>query len=419
MHVLTQFQVHAQWFLRAALLAGWLIAVGCRRPQDAGVHSRETTIVPVTQVGLQPMDRSFQTLGTLQAMDRATLSIKTTGRLRLLQVDVGSPVRAGDILAQVEPRDYELRLKQSAALLAQSRARLGLPGEGDDDRVEFEAVNTVREAKALLEESSKSLERIQKLVSQKIASETEFERASTEYQVTFNRYNDAIQDARERQAILAQRRAEFEIAKQQLSDTSLRAPFDGIVQERLTNVGEYLTSGSPVLSVVRVDPLRLRLEIPERQSLSVRPGLSVKMNVEGDTNEYTGRLLRISPALDAKTRMLIAEAEFRNPGTLRPGALARAHVLVAESVPTLAVPSNAVITFAGVEKIFLARTNRAVERQITTGRRVGGWVEVLSGLKSGDTIILRPEGLQSGDAIQEKTGEQTLPPSPKKAGKNS
>jgi RND family efflux transporter MFP subunit len=347
------------------------------------------------------MERTVASLGTLQALDRATVSIKTTGRLRTLSVDVGSEVRAGETLAQIEPRDYELRLKQSAALLAQARAHLGLPVEGDDDSIDIEKVNVVRETKALLDEAAKGLERVRKLVAEKIASESEFERATTEYQVTFNRYHDAIQEARERQALLAQRRAEYEIAKQQLTDTSLRAPFDGVVQERLTNVGEFLASGNPVLTLVRINPLRLRLEVPERLSAPIKVGLRVRMSLEGDTNVYEGHLLRVAPALDTRTRMLVSEAEFQNPGTLRPGSFARAQILVEESVPTVAVPVDSLVSFAGIERVFLSITNRAVERLVTTGRRNGSWIEILRGVQPGDSIIRNPGGLQNGDTIRE------------------
>lgn len=389
---------------RAALGASLLVlALSACKPQAAkdGGRSKEPTPVQLHRVESQPLDRTVPTLGTLQAIDRATVSIKTTGRLRLLSVDVGSVVHAGDVLAQVEPRDYELRLRQSAALLAQARAHLGLPVEGDDDSMDLNKVSVVRETKALLEEATRTLERTRRLVADKIASDTEFERATTEHQVASNRHDDAIQEARERQALLAQRRAEFDIAKQQLSDTSLKSPFDGVVQERLTNVGEFLAAGSPVLTLVRVDPLRLRLEVPERLAAQVRPGQRVQVTLEGDTQVYEGRLLRVAPALDSRTRMLVTEAELRNPGNLRPGSFARASILVEESVPTITVPSDAVVSFAGIERVFLSVTNRAVERLITTGRKLGDRVEVTRGLEAGVQILRNPGGIQNGDAIRE------------------
>ncbi len=111
---------------RAAFIAVLLSLAGCERKPVVSVTPREPVPVVTERIESRPMDRTIASLGTLQAIDRATVSIKTTGRLRTLSVDVGSKVRAGETLAQIEPRDYELRLRQSAALLSQARAQLGL-----------------------------------------------------------------------------------------------------------------------------------------------------------------------------------------------------------------------------------------------------------------------------------------------------
>jgi len=387
-----------------------LLTGGCDRAGTAG--SRPTSApasVQVSPAESRSMDRSLTVLGTLLAMDQAPVSIKVTGRLNTLLVDVGSPVKAGEVMGQVEPRDYELRLRQASALLSQARARLGLSLEGDSDAVNPESLNTVREAKALFEEAEKAIERVRKLQAQNIASEAELERATAEYQVTLNRYQDALQDVRERQALLAQRRAESDIARQQVTDTSLRAPFDGVVQERLVNVGQFLTAGTPVITLVRVNPLRLRLEVPERQSHLVRTNQEVRVTFEGNPQVHGARIVRVSPALNERTRSLAVEAELPNPGNLRPGSFARADVLVERAAAVTVIPADALITFAGTEKVLLVRTNRAVERVITTGRRQDGWIEVTKGLPAGEAVIRQPGGLQNGEAVQVVTNAGATP----------
>lgn len=386
----------------SALACLLLWSASCGKPTGSASRSlaaRPPAAVQVATVAYRPMERTLTALGTLRAMDQASLSIKTTGRLKSLKVDVGSVVRAGEVLAQVEPRDYELRVQQSAALLAQARARLGLPLDGDSDDVEPETVSTVREARALFDEARSNRERIRTLETERILSPAERERAEAEFEVTQNRYIDALQDINERRAVLAQRRAEFEIARQQLADTELRAPFDGAVQERLTNVGEFLVSGTPVLTLVRRDPLRLQADIPERDAHRVRSGQNVRMTLEGDTNVYTGRLARISPALDERTRMLRVEAEFPNPGQLRPGRFARVEVVVEDATPALTIPADTLVRFAGTEKALVVVSNTASERILAIGRRQGPWIEVLQGLHAGELVIRSPEGLQTGDPV--------------------
>jgi RND family efflux transporter MFP subunit len=225
------------------------------------------------------------------------------------------------------------------------------------------------------------------------------ERAQADYLVNLNRYEDSLQDAREKQAILAQRRAELEIARQQLTDTSVRAPFDGVVQQRLTSMGEFVAAGSPVLVLVRVDPLRLRAEVPERLASQIRTGQKVRLSLDGDTNSYAGSLQRISPALDERTRMLTVEAEIPNPGHLRPGAFAKAAIVVEAAAPALSIPEDAIVTFAGTERALTIATNTAMEKRLTTGRRENGFVEVLKGLRPGERVIRKPEGIQSGDPV--------------------
>ncbi len=381
------------------------VATGCGDAGSGAAKPSQKQSVPVVTAvaAMRPMERTVTALGTLQAIDRATVSIKTTGRLRTFSVDIGSAVKAGDVLVQIEPRDYELRLRTAEALLAQARARLGLTVEGGDDVVDIEKVSTVREAKALLAESEKNVARFRRLQQEKISSEAEMERAQADYLVNLNRYEDSLQDTREKQAILAQRRAELEIARQQLADTSVRAPFDGVIHQRLLNMGEFVAAGSPVLVLVRVHPLRLRAEIPERLASLIQVGQRVRLGIDGDTNSYTGSLQRISPALDERTRMLTVEAEIPNPGHLRPGAFAKAAIVVESASPALAIPEDAIVTFAGTERALTIATNTAVEKRLTTGRRENGFVEVLKGLRPGEPVIRKPEGLQSGDPV-------TVPP---------
>ncbi len=387
--------------LLALTSVGLALAAGCGDTSSRTGKARDKAVVTVTtaEASLRPMERTVTALGTLQAIDRATVSIKTTGRLRTFSVDIGSAVKAGDVLVQIEPRDYELRLKQTEALLAQARARLGLTVEGGDDKVDIEKVSTVREAKALLAEAEKNVARFRRLQQEKISSEAEMERAQADYLVNLNRYEDSLQDAREKQAVLAQRRAELEIARQQLTDTSVRAPFDGVVQQRLTSMGEFVAAGSPVLVLVRVDPLRLRAEVPERLASQIKVGQRVRLGLDGDTNSYVGSLQRISPALDERTRMLTVEAEIPNPGHLRPGAFAKAAIIVETAARTLAIPEDSIVTFAGTERALTISTNTAIEKRISTGRRENGWVEVLQGLKPGDRVIRKPGGLQTGDPV--------------------
>ena len=350
-------------------------------------------------VSRQPLERTITVVGSLVARDQATLSAKVPGRLQSITVDLGTPVKQGQIIAQIERQDYELKLKQAQSLIAQARARVGLPLEGADDRVKMEDVSSVKQARAILDEMMKARDRIAKLTAQKILSQSELENAEAAYQVAVNKHLGAVEDVREQQALLSQRRVEVEIARQQLNDTAIVAPFDGVVQERRASAGEFLSIATPVVTLVRTDPLRLRVEVPERLAVGIRAGQRVRLTLEGDTNVYSGEITRLSPAITEQNRMLIAEADVANRGALRPGAFARVEIVVEERQPATVIPKEALLTFAGVEKVFLIVADKAVEKNVATGRRAAGWIEVAKELKPGDVVVLNPGNLQGGQTV--------------------
>ena len=368
------------------------------RPGDApgGGAARQFRMGRVEQL---PFGNTVTVTGTLAAQDRATVSVKAPGRLRSVAVDLGSPVRRGQNIAQVETQDYQLRVSQASAALQQARARLGLAPDGASDRVDPEQTGTVRQARAVMEEARVSRQRAVTLVEQGVIARAEFDSADAAYKVALSRYQDAIEEIRNRQALLAQRRSELEIARQQLSDTSVFAPFDGIVEEKRASVGEYLAAGAPVVTIVRVNPLRFRAEVPEREAPSVRAGQNVRVTVEGDARAYAGRIVRLSPSITEQSRVLIVEAEIANNGSLRPGSFARADIVTSDTSMAAVVPTSAIVTFAGIEKVILVEGGKAREKPVTTGRRMNDWTEVLAGVNVGEAVVLEPGNLQSGQPV--------------------
>lgn len=346
------------------------------------------------------LERLVIVTGTLLPMDLTPVSVKVPGRLESIAVDLGSLVREGDLVARLESGDYDLRVKQAEAALGEARARVGLPLEGEDDEVVEESSSAVKEARAVLDEARASRDRIRALSEQGILSAAEMETANATYQVAQSRHEEALEEARIRVARLRQRRAEFDIARKQLADTYLLAPFDGAVQRRRANLGEYLTAGAPVVDLVRTDPLRLRVEVSERDAPRVRLGQVVRVLAEGDTNRYFGEVKRLSPAFSQGSRTLVVEADVPAGGRLRPGAFARAEIVTLGDQPATTVPMEALVTFAGIEKVFLVEDGKAIERRVTTGDRGPDWVEIVSGVREGDQVVLRPGGLQAGQAIR-------------------
>jgi RND family efflux transporter MFP subunit len=394
-----------------ALVSAFL--AGCGKTDDPRAAARnQSPAIPVkiARAELRPMIRAIPVTGTLAAQEKSTLSAKVTGRLQTLPVDLGSVVRQGDLLAQIEPRDYELSLQQAGSTLAQARTALGLPLEGEDDRIDLERVSAVRQAKAVLEEATNNRERVKRLSQSGIASHSELDTAEAGYKVAVSRHDTALEDARTRTAAVSQRRAEYELARKRLADASIRAPFDGAVQARTAHIGEYVAAGTPILELVKIDPLRLRLQVPERECALVRVGQAVRLFVEGDTNAYSGQIARLSPALDDQNLMLLVEADVPARGSLRPGLFARAQIIVDERQQCLSVPTEALVTFAGIEKVVMVQEAKALEKVVVTGRRGQDWAEIISGLSAGEQIILNPGGLRTGQPVRITTANVLAAP---------
>lgn len=383
----------------AALIVA--LTVSCSKSTDApradAIISPRAVSVAVAQA--RPMERAISANGTLAAHEQGTLSIKVPGRLLSVSVDLGSIVKQGDVLAQVDPHDYELRVKQASAALAQARAALGLPLDGGSDTVEMEQTSIVRQARAVLQEATKNRDRLLNLARTGLTPQSEVDTAESTYIVALNKVETALEEARTRQATLTQRRVEVSIAEKQFRDTTLRAPFDGAVQARTAGLGEFLQPGTPVITLVRADPLRLRLEVPERDALAVRAGQTVRLRVEGGTNTVHGTLARVSPAITDISRMLICEADISNDGSLRPGLFVRAEIITNDRDSGLAVPAGALITFAGLEKVVTVKEGKAQERIVTVGRRGVDWVETTAGLKAGESVVMEPGNLRTGQPV--------------------
>jgi len=274
-------------------------------------------------------------------------------------VDLGDHVAAGQELALIDTTSYEALTRQSAAMLTKALAAAA--------------------------SGAQSLKRVQDLQKDQIASTSDLDQA--------------VAEAGKTAADVKAAEATDAIARLNLERSRVKAPFDGAVAQRIANIGDYVAIGTPIVKLVKTDPLRLRLEVPERESVAVRVGQTVRVTVEGDTNIYTGSLARVAPAIREADRMLPVEADVPNRGVLRVGLFAHAQIIVNAREEALSVAPNTLIIFAGIEKVVTIKDGRALEKTVTTGRRGTDWVEVVSGLSAGETVVLDPAGIRTGQPL--------------------
>lgn len=375
-------------------LAGGLLLLGsCSGPYSGGkiAAAKETKSVNVKTLPVEfsNVPEVITANGELLAEEQAMVSAKVPGRVTKLYVDLGSIVKAGDIIAELEKDDYEFRARQSEALVEQTRAQLGIGGQPNDNVVP-ENTAIVRQAAASLKEARFIFSNTTKLSKEGVLSKVDFEKSQVNAQAAEARYQGALEQVMQWRAQLSERRAQLALARQQLTDSVIRAPFAGAITKRIASQGEYLPVNAPVVQLVRQHPLRVRVDVPERQAARVKPGQRIDISLEASPVRSAGRVLRLSPAIEAQNRSLVVEGEIPNPGgVLRPGSFVESVITVDAGARGIAVPPEALVTFAGVERMFVVVNGTLDERFVKTGRRLSDTrLEVLSGLKPGEQLVV-------------------------------
>jgi RND family efflux transporter MFP subunit len=378
--------------LRYILALISVLTAGCSGPYSTSpVSAKDEQALPVRtmRAAVTSIPEVISANGELLAEDSATIGVKVPGRVAKIHVDLGSQVTEGQVLAEIEKSDYEFRVRQAEALVQQTRARLGILGKATDDVVPEETA-IVRQAAAAMKEARFIFQTTEKLAREGIVSQIDLEKANVRKQGIEAAYESAVEEVMQLRAQLTERRAQLALARQNLNDCVITAPFSGGITQRHASPGEYLTVNAPVVTLVRQQPLRLRLEVPERSAAKVRIGQRIDVRLEGMATGSGGRVVRISPAMQAQSRSLIVEGEIPNEaGALRAGAFAEGVITVDPNARGIAVPASAVLTFAGIERVFLDRGGVLDDRVVRSGRRLDGErVEILDGLVEGDRVVL-------------------------------
>jgi RND family efflux transporter MFP subunit len=371
-------------------------------PTVAAKVDSESVRVRVETIRSVNIPEMIQVNGELFAEEQATLSAKVPGRITKLNVDLGSQVQKNDVIAELETADYDFRLKQAEAMVEQTRARLGL-ASGSPDRVNPPDTAIVRQAAAGLREATLLHANSTRLFDQGVISKVDFERAGVALQAAQARHQAAVEEVYNLLAQLTERRAQVELARQQLADTVIRAPFAGAITRRTTAIGEYLPVNAGIAVLVRQNPMRIRLSVPERLASRVRIGQTVEVRIETAGRTRSGQVVRLSPSIEAQNRSLLVEGELPNEdGALRSGSFIEGMITVDRNARGIAVPSSCVLSFAGVDRVFVVESGKLAERVIKPGRALdSSKVQVLEGLKPGDALVLDPgDKLSPGLKVQ-------------------
>lgn len=376
-----------------ALLALSVLPVACGRTSAAAIPpvSPEPLEISAAKVESRPIDRYLRVTGSLAADEQAEVSAEATGRVVATPVERGTRVAQGALLVRVSDTETSAQLVEAEANAGQIEARLGLAtGQPFDPK----KVPDVMSAKASLDWAEAEFSRIGSLLEQKVVSQSEYDQRRTQVEAARQQYQAAQNMAEQSYRSLQAARARIALARKSAADTSIRAPFSGLVAERLVSVGDYVTRGTRVATVVRIDPMRVELTVPEQSVALVTAGQTVRLTVDAYPGEqFAAKVRFISPSLRADQRALTVEAIAPNAdGRLKPGLFVSASIQRPTTAPALLVPATAVETVSGTSRVYVVKNDKVEERIVTIGEAVGRQVEVRSGLSAGDVVATEPKG---------------------------
>jgi RND family efflux transporter MFP subunit len=333
------------------------------------------------------VERAIHVTGSLHPDETVSVSSEVAGRLLEIDADFGQRVRKGQAVAQLDTREFQLQIDRARGALAQAMARAGLsPG---DDESRADSSPSVRQAAVMLEDARYKYENAARLVQTGDISNDRYQDLEKQLRARQAALDAARDELRTQLAAIQALRAELRLAEKRKEDATMRAPFDGAVAQRLASPGQYLKENTPVLTIVKTDPLRLRLEIPESAAASVRAGTPLAFTTDAVPGvTFRAVVGELNPSLDAKNRSLIAEARVAAADSrLRPGAFVEVRLVMAPGAPIVAVPRQAVYRVAGLAKVFVIRDGKAHEVRIAPGAEGEDWIEA-PGLKPDDVVAV-------------------------------
>ncbi len=389
--------------IAAAALSVSVAACGSENSTVSAAPKPEPLAIATAPVESRSIDRYLRVTGSLLADEQAEVSAEAAGRIIETPVERGARVSQGTVLVRISAAETSAQLQEAEANAAQIEARLGLAGGQPFDP---KRVPDVMNAQASVDWAEAEFSRIGSLLEQKVVSKSEYDQRKTQVEAARQQYRMAHNVAEQSYRSLEAARARVALARKALADTSIRAPFAGLVAERVVSIGDYVTRGARVATVVRVDPMRVELTVPEQSVSLIKVGQPVRITVDAYPGEaFTATIRFVSPSLRPDQRALTVGAIAPNPDArLKPGLFATASIQQPRSAPALLVPTTAVETVSGTSRVYIVKGDTVEERLVTTGETVGPQVEITSGVTPTDIVAAEPKGrLVDGAKVRART----------------
>jgi RND family efflux transporter MFP subunit len=345
--------------------------------------------VRVAPVASREIRRVVQSVGTLFPFDETVVSSEIEGRVTELTADLGDNVTKGQVLVRLSDEEQRYLVAQTEAQLRMSLERVGLKSP-EEKITDIREASEVRRAQADLFDAEQRYKRVRSLVDQGIGAQAELDQAQARFRSAQAAYDSTVNQARNLLQEIERFKAALDFQQKKLRDTTVYAPFTGKVKERQVTPGQVVRVNAPLYTIVKTDPIRLRLEIPERLAPWIKNGQMAEVTLEAyEDRKFQGKVWRISPTVDQSKRTFIVEALIDNPGgDLKPGSYARASLPTNKTEVIRLIPARAVAYVFGTNKAYVVNNGVIEARDLKLGDRFEEDVEIIEGLEQGETVAV-------------------------------
>jgi RND family efflux transporter MFP subunit len=373
-------------FLPLALLT----LSGCSKEQPIQAKQDGAPVpVRVAPVSKREIRRVVQSVGTLFPFDETVVAAEIEGRVVELTADLGDTVSKGQVLVRLSDEEQRYLVAQTEAQLRMALERVGLK-DPKEKITDIREASEVRRAQADLFDAEQRYKRVRSLVDQGIGAQAELDQAQARYRAAQAGYDSTVNQARNLLQEIERFKAALDFQQKKLRDTTIYAPFTGKVKERQVTPGQVVRANVPLYTIVKTDPIRLRLEIPERLAPWIKNGQMAEVTLEAyEDKKFQGRVWRISPTVDQSKRTFIVEALIDNPsGELKPGSYARASLPTNKVESIRLIPVRAVAYVFGTNKAYVVNNGVIEARDLRLGDRFDEDVEIVEGLHDGEQVAV-------------------------------
>ncbi|MBI5178610.1 MAG: efflux RND transporter periplasmic adaptor subunit [Nitrospinae bacterium] len=350
----------------AACVAALAVAACNKKSGGDAQKGPRPTPITAAQAVLRPVELREESVGYIESRNAPTVSAEVAGRVAQVMVDNGDTVNEGETLALLDDADLKLRLSSMRA---------------DAARLETLTAN-----------QQKNIERLRSLLEQKVVSQSQVDDAEAQL--------SAIKEQ------LTGARAQLSGAERDLGKSRIMAPVSGKVQNRMVSVGDYLAVGKPLFVVSNEEKFQIHLPFPETAAHRIKAGQPVRLSTPVDPGrEHDGVVAEIKPTITAGSRAIDAIVYKHNPGGWKSGASVNGSVLVGKHHNAVVVPALSVVLRPAGEVVYVVEGGKAAQRIVRTGARQDGMVEIVDGVREGETLAADGAGFLTDGApvkIQEK-----------------